>query len=203
MEWLAGAAVATQLLGGYFAAEAGRDRTDAQAGLYGEEAAAFRASAEEARRLARLQARYAMDSAREQAGAILEQGGQEAAYVGREGRRRVGSIRASAGSSGVQMRGTVLTVLTHQAAENDKAVRTVEWNAEQAARMVVAEGIRGANAALEQGRVDYDNLLRQAGLRDRAADAVTAGADEAWWATILGAGGAAAGTGYNWWRASQ
>lgn len=156
----------------------------------------YRASAAENLAFAREQASLYMRTGAENARAIEFRGAELLSQEEIAGRRRIGGIRARAGSSGASVNvGTPANVQIAQAFANDYNQRMIDYNTRYEAARTRLEAKNAALMELRRGQLAYNQLMRKASLADQGAGQVAGSRDMQLFSTLL-SGGADFGSTY-------
>ena len=163
----------------------------------------YRASAAENLAFAREQASLYMRTGAENARAIEFRGAGLLSQEEIAGRRRIGGIRARAGSSGASVNvGTPANVQIAQAFANDYNQRMIDYNTRYEAARTRLEAKNAALMELRRGQLAYNQLMRRASLADQGAGQVAGARDLQLFSTLLG-GGANFGSTYYQFKALE
>ena len=147
----------------------------------------YRASAAENLAFAREQASLYMRTGAENARAIEFRGAELLSQEEIAGRRRIGGIRARAGSSGASVNvGTPANVQIAQAFANDYNQRMIDYNTRYEAARTRLEAKNAALMELRRGQLAYNQLMRRASLADQGAGQVAGARDLQLFSTLLG-----------------
>ena len=156
----------------------------------------YRMSAAENLAFAREQASLYMRTGAENARAIEFRGAELLSQEEIAGRRRIGGIRARAGSSGASVNvGTPANVQIAQAFANDYNQRMIDYNTRYEAARTRLEAKNAALMELRRGQLAYNQLMRRASLADQGAGQVAGSRDMQLFSTLL-SGGADFGSTY-------
>ena len=151
------------------------------------QASEYRASAAENLAFAREQAGLYMQTGFENARAIEFRGAELLMQEQIAGQRRIGSIRARAGSSGASVNvGTPANVQIAQAFANDYNQRMIDYNTRYEAARTRLEAKNKAKMELRRGQLAYTQLMRRAALADQGAGQVAGARDLQLFSTLLG-----------------
>ena len=151
------------------------------------QASEYRASAAENLAFAREQAGLYMQTGAENARAIEFRGAELLMQEQIAGQRRIGSIRARAGSSGASVNvGTPANVQIAQAFANDYNQRMIDYNTRYEAARTRLEAKNKAKMELRRGQLAYTQLMRRAALADQGAGQVAGARDLQLFSTLLG-----------------
>ena len=153
------------------------------------QAGEYRASAAENLAYAREQAGLYMQTGFENARAIEFRGAELLSQEQIAGQRRIGGIRARAGSSGASVNvGTPANVQISQAFANDYNQRMIDYNTRYESARTRLEARNKAKMELRRGQLAYTQLMRKAALADQGAGNVAGSRDMQLFNTLLGGG---------------
>jgi hypothetical protein len=153
------------------------------------QAGEYRASAAENLAYAREQAGLYMQTGFENARAIEFRGAELLMQEQIAGQRRIGGIRARAGSSGASVNvGTPANVQIAQAFANDYNQRMLDYNTRYESARTRLEAKNKAKMELRRGQLAYTQLMRKAALADQGAGNVAGSRDLQLFNTLLGGG---------------
>tara|TARA_R100000951_G_scaffold114304_2_gene118291 strand:+ start:153 stop:764 length:612 start_codon:yes stop_codon:yes gene_type:complete len=153
------------------------------------QASEYRASAAENLAFAREQAGLYMQTGFENARAIEFRGAELLMQEQIAGQRRIGGIRARAGSSGASVNvGTPANVQIAQAFANDYNQRMLDYNTRYESARTRLEAKNKAKMELRRGQLAYTQLMRRAALADQGAGNVAGSRDLQLFNTLLGGG---------------
>lgn len=153
------------------------------------QATEYRASAAENLAFAREQAGLYMQTGFENARAIEFRGAELLMQEQIAGQRRIGGIRARAGSSGASVNvGTPANVQIAQAFANDYNQRMLDYNTRYESARTRLEAKNKAKMELRRGQLAYTQLMRKAALADQGAGNVAGSRDLQLFNTLLGGG---------------
>ena len=151
------------------------------------QASEYRASAAENLAFAREQAGLYMQTGFENARAIEFRGAELLMQEQIAGQRRIGGIRARAGSSGASVNvGTPANVQIAQAFANDYNQRMLDYNTRYESARTRLEARNKAKMELRRGQLAYTQLMRRAALADQGAGNVAGSRDLQLFNTLLG-----------------
>ena len=151
------------------------------------QASEYRASAAENLAFAREQAGLYMQTGSENARAIEFRGAELLMQEQIAGQRRIGGIRARAGSSGASVNvGTPANVQIAQAFANDYNQRMLDYNTRYESARTRLEAKNKAKMELRRGQLAYTQLMRRAALADQGAGNVAGSRDLQLFNTLLG-----------------
>ena len=142
------------------------------------QASEYRASAAENLAFAREQAGLYMQTGFENARVIEFRGAELLMQEQIAGQRRIGGIRARAGSSGASVNvGTPANVQIAQAFANDYNQRMLDYNTRYESARTRLEAKNKAKMELRRGQLAYTQLMRRAALADQGAGNVAGSRD--------------------------